>query len=447
MSHYVLGEMFSGPGGIALGAELASRSVASARHGSAIAHGWAVEYHPDTAETYRANIPGADENTVFTADVKDFDLRCVPEFDAFAFGFPCNDFSAIGERRGLAGDFGALYTYGVHALALHAPTWFVAENVQGLSRSDQGLAFGKILSSLRSPGRAVLTDPGFTNRYGRSGARPDLEYDLVAHLYRFEEYGLPQKRHRILITGIRKDARVDLRGGFSVPAPTTRDRATQMTAREALEIDPISPDAYNNTTFKHSQRVIDRLSAIEPGRGAFNTDFPNKELELKVTGATLSNIYRRLDPDAPSYTVTGSGGGGTHMYHWAEPRALTNRERARLQTFPDWFEFHGSRPSVRRQVGMAVPPEGAQVVMRAMLDTLDGIEYPSVQPNVDVDALIAAHAHSTKSTQVLRVPMRGSDPEDLSVLDTRPQRGDLARLIAEVHPEGRATVDPPARTG
>ena len=65
-------------------------------------------------------------------------------------------------------------------------------------------------------------------------------------------------------------------------------------------------------------------------------------LKLNVKGATISQIYKRLDPNKPAYTVTGSGGGGTHVYHWKEPRALTNRERARLQTFPDDFKFHGS---------------------------------------------------------------------------------------------------------
>ncbi|MDT1893633.1 DNA cytosine methyltransferase, partial [Acinetobacter baumannii] len=87
---------------------------------------------------------------------------------------------------------------------------------------------------------------------------------------------------------------------------------------------------------------------------------------LNVRGATISQIYRRLDPAKPSYTVTGSGGGGTHVYHWDEPRALTNRERARLQTFPDTFHFEGRRDSIRKQVGMAVPPLGAQAVFTAL---------------------------------------------------------------------------------
>ena len=61
----------------------------------------------------------------------------------------------------------------------------------------------------------------------------------------------------------------------------------------------------------------------------------------------MSQIYRRLDPNKPAYTITGSGGGGTHGYHWEENRALTNRERARLQTFPDDFIFEGPKERVK----------------------------------------------------------------------------------------------------
>lgn len=97
----------------------------------------------------------------------------------------------------------------------------------------------------------------------------------------------------------------------------------------------------------------------------------------------MSQIYRRLHPDEPSYTVTGSGGGGTHGYHWKEPRALTNRERARLQTFPDDFVFHGTKESIRRQIGMAVPVKGAQIIFEALLKTLSGKSYKSVDPSIN----------------------------------------------------------------
>jgi DNA (cytosine-5)-methyltransferase 1 len=78
------------------------------------------------------------------------------------------------------------------------------------------------------------------------------------------------------------------------------------------------------------------------------------------------------------------------MYHWEQNRALTNRERARLQTFPDDFVFVGNRESVRKQIGMAVPPEGAKVVMQALLKTFAGIDYPHVAPTekLQLDKLI-----------------------------------------------------------
>ena len=91
---------------------------------------------------------------------------------------------------------------------------------------------------------------------------------------------------------------------------------------------------------------------------------------------------KRLDPDKPAYTVTGSGGGGTHIYHWEEPRALTNRERARLQTFPDTFEFLGSKESVRKQIGMAVPCEGARIIFEAILNSFAGMDYESIPSNI-----------------------------------------------------------------
>ena len=113
---------------------------------------------------------------------------------------------------------------------------------------------------------------------------------------------------------------------------------------------------------------------IKPGENAFNADLP-EELKLNVKGAKISQIYKRLDPDKPAYTVTGSGGGGTHMYHYSEHRALTNRERARLQTFPDTYVFEGKKESVRKQIGMAVPPMGAKMIFEAILNTFAGIEY------------------------------------------------------------------------
>jgi len=353
------GELFSGAGGLSCGALGAAANLAAVHH--QLVHAWAADYDPWACATYRRNICPSTPETVICDDVRrmDGEGRLSPEAlgpaDALAFGFPCNDFSVVGERRGIHGEFGPLYTYCVKALNRFRPRFFIAENVGGIRSANDGRAFARILSELRQAGDG---------------------YRLTAHLYRAEQYGVPQARARVIIVGIARDAgRV-----FHVPAPTTAD--CPPTAREALEIPPLPDDAPNHERAAQSVRVIERLRHIRPGENAWTADLP-PDLRLNVKGARLSQIYRRLDPDRPAYTVTGSGGGGTHVYHWAQPRALTNRERARLQTFPDDFVFLGPREAVRRQIGMAVPPRLAAAVVSAILRTFADIPYPSVPANID----------------------------------------------------------------
>lgn len=347
---FTLGELFSGPGGMALGAHEAARAT-----GTLLRHGWANDYDSNTVATYIANIEGATPDSVICRDVRALDIEALPHIDGFAFGFPCNDYSLVGENRGLNGDFGPLFAYGVKVLEHHQPEWFVAENVSGLRTSNGGDDFRHILDAIREAG------PG---------------YRLTPHLYRFEEYGVPQRRHRIIVVGVREDVPVT----FRVPAPTHPNRAQWEPVSKALA--DIPPTAKNNEITRQSEAVVRRLGLIDPGENAFNAKRMSDELRLNVKGATLSQIYKRLHPDRPSYTITGSGGGGTHGYHWSEPRALTNRERARIQTFPDDFEFIGRKESVRRQVGMAVPPRGAFHIFRALFRSFQGISYASIPANL-----------------------------------------------------------------
>ena len=345
-----LGELFCGPGGLAQGAMKAQIENPDYR----IIHQWANDYDADTCETYRHNIcPDAPE-TVYHADIRKFDLTKLAPIDALAFGFPCNDFSVVGEQKGMNGVYGPLYSYGVQVLQLYRPMWFLAENVGGLRNANDGKAFTKILQE--------LSDAGYT---------------LTPHLYKFEEYGIPQARHRIIIVGIRNDLDVKYR------VPSTAPYAgVDNSCRKAIEEPPIPADALNNEPTKQSATVIKRLNYIKPGQNAFTADIP-EELQLNISGAKISQIYKRLDPNKPAYTVTGSGGGGTHIYHWSEPRALTNRERARLQTFPDTYEFIGTKESVRKQIGMAVPCDGAQIIFEAILKSFAGIPYESIDSNIN----------------------------------------------------------------
>lgn len=360
--NFKMAEIFCGPGGLALGAIKASTKFKDV----SITPVWANDIDESTCKTYAYNIHKADESKVYCVPVQELDFDKLEDFDGLSFGFPCNDFSLVGEQKGTNGKFGPLYSYGVKAIESKNPQWFVAENVTGLQSANDGKAFQTILKELSEAG--------------------SFGYKLSVHLYKFEEYGVPQKRHRFIIVGIRKD----LPFNYKVPKPTTPRVEQYRTAKDALENPPITPESFNHEFTKQSGRVVERLKHIPPGKNAWYKEIP-EHLKLNVKGTKMSQIYRRLHPEQPSYTITGSGGGGTHGYHWNAPRALTNRERARLQTFPDDFLFIGSKEQVRKQVGMAVPSEGASIIFEALLNTFLNNEYDYIEPKfsaVDVDKMI-----------------------------------------------------------
>lgn len=349
---FKLGELFCGPGGIGYAAKTSEVKNKSYK----IVHAWANDYDKDTCNTYERNISNK-KGTVICDDIRKLDftrLHKISNIDAFAFGFPCNDFSVVGEQKGMDGVYGPLYSYGIRALKEFQPKWFLAENVGGLRNSNDGKAFSKILDEMYKAG-----------------------YSVYPHLYKFNEYGVPQARHRIIIIGIRKDINVI----YKIPS-TAPYQSNLRTCKDAIENPPISSDTPNHIFTNQSKTVIERLQHIKPGENAFTADIP-EHLQLNVKGAKISQIYKRLDPNKPSYTVTGSGGGGTHVYHWEENRALTNRERARLQTFDDNFIFTGSKESVRKQIGMAVPVDGVRIIFESVLKCFSGEEYESTTAKFD----------------------------------------------------------------
>lgn len=347
-----LGELFCGPGGIACGALNAKSDDGN----FIVSHAWANDYDFDTCETYKRNICPDNLQSVFCCDVRKLDISSLSEIDAFCYGFPCNSFSSVGEHKGLANEkFGQLYWYGIEVLKKFKPKWFVAENVSGIRSAGSG-DFQIILNDMKAAG-----------------------YRLTVNLYKAEEYGVPQTRHRVIIVGIREDLPVV----FRVPSPAPYKNC-DISAGTALA--DIPEDAPNNEVRKLSREVVRRLSLIRPGENIWQaeermgTDFPE---ELKIrTKTKISQIYRKLSPDKPAYTVTAAGGGGTYMYHWTN-RELTNRERARLQTFPDEYAFVGDYKSVRKQIGMAVPCRLSEIVISAILNCFAGIEYPYVKPNLE----------------------------------------------------------------
>lgn len=340
------GELFCGPGGMGLGAK--KTIVKYNQNTYRIKHQWASDYDKDSCLTYKHNV--SSKGKVFHKDVKNLDIKSLGKIDIFSYGFPCNDFSIVGEHKGVNGKFGPLYKYGVFVLDTYNPKAFVAENVGGLSSANNGKTFRKILEDLQNAGKG---------------------YNLTVHKYKFEKYGIPQIRHRIIIVGIRKNLKI----AFKIPKPTHVKK--YVTSQMALENPPINFSLPNHDFAKVSDKTIERLKYIKPWKNIWNSNMP-EHLKINCSGAQLSYIYKRLDKNKPSYTITGSGGGGTYCYHWKENRPLTNRERARLQTFPDDFIFIGNKSSVRKQIGMAVPPTFSKILFESVIKTIFKIPYPSI---------------------------------------------------------------------
>ena len=130
---YRLGELFSGPGGMSLGAMMAEFDDGENIH--SIVHQWASDYDKDSCLTYTKNICPKSPDTVYHCDVKHLDIAALAPIDILAFGFPCNDFSIVGETKGMDGKFGMLYQYGVRVLETHNPMAFVMRKTSVASKA------------------------------------------------------------------------------------------------------------------------------------------------------------------------------------------------------------------------------------------------------------------------------------------------------------------------
>jgi len=269
--------------------------------------------------------------------------KSIPDCDIILGGFPCQDFSIIWKQPGLDGKRGGLYRHFLDFVAAKKPKAFVAENVKGLLTANERKAIETIIKDFEA------IEPG---------------YMVLPHLYNFADYGVPQFRERVLIVGIRIDTGFD----FKHPLPTHGEgRANPyVTAGDAL--DRKLEIEYNNESINCADKTKRMLELIPEG-GNFTNIPTNHELYVK---GMISHVYRRISRSEPAKTIIAAGGGGTWGYHYPEPRPLTNRERARLQSFPDDFEFKGNVTEVRRQIGNAVPPEGVRLLARRLLPLFEG---------------------------------------------------------------------------
>jgi len=299
---------------------------------------WANDINEWAAKTFEKNFGQGIITQKNIEDIHPEIDKSVPDCDLIIGGFPCQDFSVVWKQPGLDGDRGNLYKHYLRFIEAKKPKAFVAENVKGLLTANKGEAIEEILN-------------GFSN-IGDG-------YMVKIQLYNFAEYGVPQFRERLLIVGIRLDTDFN----FVHPAPSYGPgrKHPYKTAGEAIEGVEKAND-FNKEEINIAHKTREMLKLIPEG-GNF-ADVPS-DSPYYVKGM-ISHVYRRIKLDEPAKTIIAAGGGGTWGYHYPEPRPLCNRERARLQSFPDNFHFCGPVAEIRRQIGNAVPPSGVLLLAKKL---------------------------------------------------------------------------------
>jgi DNA (cytosine-5)-methyltransferase 1 len=307
--------LFSGCGGLDLGFKEAGFDIV-----------WANDVFLDAASTYRKNIG----DHIDTRDISQVSVDEIPDCDGVIGGFPCQGFSSANTGRHEDDQRNKLYLQFVRVLVGKKPKFFVAENVRGILT----LGGGKVFETIR-------------NDFAQAG------YKIFYKLFNAADFGVPQKRERVIIFGLRQDLSVNDYLAFP-PNPTHAKKNAENTkpwlsSGEALAAIP-EPEALhslkNHTGTKYKMRFNGYLG------------------------------HRRVDPQQPAPTITARGderGGVVIIHHPNNHRRLTVREAATIQSFPLNFEFFGNNTSAYRQIGNAVPPLFALRVAESIKSTVENL--------------------------------------------------------------------------
>ena len=259
-------------------------------------------------------------------------------------GPPCQSLSHAGKRLGLEDIRGKQFYYFINAVKLVQPKVFLIENVVGLLTHDNGKTYKTIHSLLEECG-----------------------YVLYTQVLNCADYGIPQIRRRVFIVGVRND----IPRKFKFPKPT-HNKKTYVSVKKAINDLEKSTTALNHEPMKHTQRLIERFKVIKQGKSL--KDVPKEHMQRKrgkpnkISGKTFGQNNYRLIANKPAPTICASF--QSNFIHYKLHRNLTAREAARLQTFPDDFEFQGKRTTMSweknlsqyQQIGNAVPPKMAQIL-------------------------------------------------------------------------------------
>lgn len=349
-------EIFAGAGGMATGAKLAGVDVRLA-----------VELDPYAAQTY---INNHKETTVIVDDirnVKKFDFKRNENPVVLFGGPPCQGYSYSNRKtRNSDNPKNWLFKEFIRCVEMISPDWVVIENVPGLKRMEGGY-FIKILCN-------DLRELGYT---------PNMKILNAA------DYGVPQSRERLFIVASKQGIAFEFpEGAFKEKPVTVREALSDLPSLnngdkfDKLNYKRKSKSPYakemrgqkrlvtQNYVTKNSDIILERYKYIREGNNW--KDIPLDLMKnYKEPSRCHSNIYRRLSNDSPSVIITNYR--KSMIVHPDQNRGLSVREAARLQSFPDSYNFFGSLSEMQQQVGNAVPPFLAREVFKEIIKTNNNI--------------------------------------------------------------------------
>lgn len=303
--------LFAGAGGLDLGFIRAGHTVI-----------WANDNYQDAVNTYRLNLG----DHINCADIQDVDSSIIPDCDVVIGGFPCQGFSVANMKRTETDKRNQLYEELLRVVKDKNPRYFLAENVKGILSLGKGKVLNLILQD--------FDDAGFRVQYKVLNAA---------------DYGVPQKRMRVIFLGTRKDLPDDL----NYPKPTHCDPKLLKTS--GCFKNGIKP-------WLSIGRALQNIPSPEDAPYIANHTY--SKYKLRFNGYLG---HREIDPTQPAPTVTGRGdnkGGVVVLHHPNNKRRMSVRELAVTQSFPLDYKFAGTQSSAYRQVANAVPPLMAEAIAK-----------------------------------------------------------------------------------
>ncbi|GLU44097.1 DNA cytosine methyltransferase [Allomuricauda sp. NBRC 101325] len=318
-------DLFSGAGGFSLGFD--NRGFQNV---------FSVDIEPSFCKTYIYNFPNHNLIQKDICEVTDSELRYLKEYDEIDVvigGPPCQGFSIAGNigRKFIEDPRNRLFKEFVRVVKVVEPTYFVMENVARLYNHNKGNTRKEIITDFEK-----------------------LGYKVECKILNSADYGVPQVRKRVIFIGTKNNQKILF---------PKKEVDKYVTVKEALSSYPKLESGQeskipNHIAMSHSEQMLHKMSFVSDGGD--RNEIPE---QIRPKSGDVRK-YIKYSSDKPSVTVTGDM---RKIFHYEQNRALTVRELAKLQSFPDDFEFKGTKISQQQQVGNSVPPKMAEAIASVII--------------------------------------------------------------------------------